>query len=74
MTDHLRRLVTSRRRFLTNSAAIAGGIGASSLIGLGGVHAQTLKTVRFSEAVHTLATSISTSVCTPASSKRTGST
>src|SRR3954468_8419553 len=54
MTDHLRRFVTSRRRFLTNSAAIAGGIGASSFIGLGGVRAQTLKTVRFSEAVHNL--------------------
>ena len=46
MTDHLRRLVTSRRRFLTNSAAIAGGIGVSSLIGLGSARAQTLKTVR----------------------------
>jgi NitT/TauT family transport system substrate-binding protein len=58
MTDHLRPLFTSnsfsRRRLLTNSAAIAGGIGASSLIGLTGARAATLKTVRFSEAVHNL--------------------
>src|SRR4030081_442014 len=60
MTDRRRRLSIktgssfSRRRFLATSAAIAGGIGASSLIGLRGAGAATLKTVRFSEAVHNL--------------------
>src|SRR5258705_9069830 len=44
----------NRRRFLTGSAAIAGGIGAASLIGSSGARAATLKTVRFSEAVHNL--------------------
>jgi len=48
-TSHL-----SRRHFLGASAAIAGGVGASSLIGLRASSAQTLKTVRFSEAVHNL--------------------
>ena len=56
MTDRLRRRFTeannsfSRRRFLATSAAIAGGIGATSLTGLGAARAATLKTVRFSEA------------------------
>ncbi len=60
MTDRLRRRFTeannsfSRRRFLATSAAIAGGIGAMSLTGLGAARAATLKTVRFSEAVHNL--------------------
>ena len=60
MTDRLRRRFTeannsfSRRRFLATSAAIAGGIGATSLTGLGAARAATLKTVRFSEAVHNL--------------------
>src|ERR1700675_1662884 len=44
----------SRRRFLATSATIAGGIGASSLIGSSGARAAGLKTVRFSEAVHNL--------------------
>ncbi len=60
MTDRLRRRFAeannsfSRRRFLATSAAIAGGIGATSLTGLGAARAATLKTVRFSEAVHNL--------------------
>ncbi len=60
MTDRLRCRFTeannsfSRRRFLATSAAIAGGIGATSLTGLGAARAATLKTVRFSEAVHNL--------------------
>jgi NitT/TauT family transport system substrate-binding protein len=60
MTDKVRRLFTttthrlSRRRFLTASATLAGGFGASSLIGLRGSSAASLKTVRFSEAVHNL--------------------
>src|SRR5258707_6358343 len=60
MTDRLRCRFTeannsfSRRRFLATSAAIAGGIGATSLIGSSGARAATLKTVRFSEAVHNL--------------------
>jgi NitT/TauT family transport system substrate-binding protein len=60
MTDQVRRLFTitnhslSRRRFLAASAAVAGGIGASSLIGPRVSSAATLKTVRFSEAVHNL--------------------
>src|SRR5262245_13123535 len=52
MTDSIKnndRL--SRRRFLAASAAIAG---ASSLGGIRMSSAQTLKTVRFSEAVHNL--------------------
>lgn len=44
----------SRRHFLGASAALAGGIGASSLIGVRTSAAQALKTVRFSEAVHNL--------------------
>src|SRR6266851_6905582 len=60
MTDRRRHLFTrtdcsfSRRRFLATSAAIAGGLGAASLIGSSGARAATLKTVRFSEAVHNL--------------------
>jgi NitT/TauT family transport system substrate-binding protein len=60
MTDRLRCRFTeannsfSRRRFLATSAAIVGGIGATSLTGLGAARAATLKTVRFSEAVHNL--------------------
>lgn len=60
MTDEVRRLFAtttdrlSRRRFLAASAALAGGVGASSLIGLRASSAATLKTVRFSEAVHNL--------------------
>src|SRR5690348_16508494 len=57
MTDHLRSLFShsfNRRQFLTNTAAIAGGFGAASLLGSRGVRAATLKTVRFSEAVHNL--------------------
>jgi NitT/TauT family transport system substrate-binding protein len=60
MTHRRRHLFTrtgnswSRRRLLATSAAIAGGIGAASLIGSSGARAATPKTVRFSEAVHNL--------------------
>src|SRR6266436_2776176 len=60
MTHRRRHLFTrtgnswSRRRLLATSAAIAGGIGAASLIGSSGARAETPKTVRFSEAVHNL--------------------
>src|SRR5262249_50854720 len=60
MTDKVRRLFTttshrlSRRHFLTASATLAGGVGASSLVDLRASSAATLKTVRFSEAVHNL--------------------
>ena len=53
MTDRVRHRFNSltRRNFLTTTMSIAGGIGASSLIG---ARAAELKTVRFSEAVHNL--------------------
>ena len=56
MTDRVRHRFNSltRRSFLTTTMSIAGGIGASSLIGWSGVRAAELKTVRFSEAVHNL--------------------
>jgi NitT/TauT family transport system substrate-binding protein len=60
MTDHLRHhaslhnMALNRRRFLMASATTAAGVSASSLIGLTGARAATLKTVRFSEAVHNL--------------------
>ncbi|MBC7576379.1 MAG: ABC transporter substrate-binding protein, partial [Tardiphaga sp.] len=60
MTDRLRRyaslqnMALSRRRFLAASAAMAAGVSASSLTGLTSARAATLKTVRFSEAVHNL--------------------
>ncbi|MEI4913978.1 hypothetical protein Q8G39_28420, partial [Klebsiella pneumoniae] len=44
----------SRRRFILSSAALAAGLGTSSLIALRPAAAAGLKTVRFSEAVHNL--------------------
>ena len=60
MTEHARPPATprgrvlSRRRFLAASSALAAGIGAAPLLGSGTASAATLKTVRFSEAVHNL--------------------
>src|SRR6202795_1398140 len=44
----------SRRHFLTTSAAVAGGLAITPIIGSGRAAAAPLKEVRFSEAVHNL--------------------
>lgn len=46
--------VLSRRSFLAASSALAAGVGATPLLGSRVASAATLKTVRFSEAVHNL--------------------
>lgn len=60
MSEHVRLQATTRgralnrRRFLAASSALAAGIGAAQLLGSSAAFAATLKTVRFSEAVHNL--------------------
>jgi NitT/TauT family transport system substrate-binding protein len=60
MIDRVRQFLTadgvslSRRDFLTTSAAVAGGLAITPIIGSDRAAAATLKEVRFSEAVHNL--------------------
>src|SRR3569833_1765589 len=60
MIDHVSRQsrsrgpLLSRRGFMLSSAAVAAGLGSSSLIVSRSAAAAGLKTVRFSEAVHNL--------------------
>jgi NitT/TauT family transport system substrate-binding protein len=60
VTEHVRPVTTpsgrvlSRRRFLAASSAVAAGFGAAPLLESRVASAATLKTVRFSEAVHNL--------------------
>jgi NitT/TauT family transport system substrate-binding protein len=60
MSNKFRQFLTadcvslSRRDFLTTSAAVAGGLAMTPIIGSGQAAAAALKEVRFSEAVHNL--------------------